>query len=354
MSTQDRSVKGNPLVGYLVGALLISGGVFLVINGSSIGWALVACALLFLPFVWNGVRNAIPMRELGAIRGMIALGLVVVGALPFIKGTAPEKAGDLTRGSGGPPPDLNTLEKAADPAQGRYVALLFAAEAYEHWHPLDRPIDDAEALKAILIKQYTFKEEDVHLVKDPTRAELIGHLDALSTQLGPNDNLLIYYAGHGAVRKAGNEGSWIPVDGDEKNSANWVTGDDIVSRLRGIDARHVLLMVDACFGGTILEGISSTRGGPADEEAIKKYYTLRSRKAMTSGAAEEVSDRSPFMQLVRSDLENFRGKSLLASQLFGSVRDSLSRTDYGQVPQFSNITMDGNAGGDFVFVRRDR
>lgn len=354
MSTSNNPAKANPIIGYILGALLIACGIFLVVRGFAIGWALVACALLFLPFLWNGVRNAIPMRELGAIRGILTLGLVVVGALPFIKGEMPSDA-EKTRGDGGPPPDLNVLEKAADPAQGRYVALLFAAEAYKHWHPLDRPIDDANALKAILTTRYTFAESDVKLVTDPTREDIISALDELNTTLGPNDNLLIYYAGHGAVRKAGKQGSWIPVDGETGNkSSKWVSSDDIVTRLNGLAARHILVVVDACFGGTILSEIGGTRGGEMDPGALQQIYNRRSRKAMTSGAAEEVSDASPFMTLLRAELGNNQQRALLATQLFSAVQDSLVHMDYAQAPQFSNILTDGNDGGDFVFVRKDR
>lgn len=342
------------VVDLLIGGLLIGGGAYLITRGRPFGWALVACAPLFIPFVWSGIRSALPMRELGAIRGILAVGLVVVGALPFLRDAAPMDDGGKTRG-GGPPPDLNALVKAADPTKARYVALLFAAEGYEHWSPLDRPIDDAKALKALLTTRYTFAEEDVKLVTDPTRDDIINALDELHSTLGPNDNLLIYYAGHGAVRAAGKQGSWIPVDGEKGNkSAKWVSSDDIVTRLNGLAARHILIVVDACFGGTILSEIGSTRGAELDPGAVAQIYSRRSRKAMTSGAAEEVSDASPFMALLRAELGNNEQRMLLATQLFSAVQDSLVRMDYAQAPQFSNIVTDGNDGGDFVFVRRDR
>lgn len=355
MSASPRSTRGTPLTGYAAAALLIAVGVCLVVQGRAVGWGIVACAVLFLPVAWNGLQGAFPLRELGAIRGIVTLGVVVLGALSYIQRYGGGGDTELTRGGGGPPPDLNALEDSADPAKGRYVALLFAAEAYEHWQPLDRPIDDANALKALLTTRYTFAESDVRLVTNPTREDIISALDELSTTLGPEDNLLIYYAGHGAIRKAGKQGSWIPVDGETgSRSSRWVSSDDIVTRLNGLAARHILLLVDACFGGTILSEIGGTRGGELDPGAVKQIYTKRSRKAMTSGAAEEVSDASPFMQLIRSELGNNRQQVLLATQLFSAVQDSLVRMDYGQAPQFSNILTDGNDGGDFVFVRKDR
>lgn len=341
-------------IGYVIGTALVGGGAFLIANGMAIGWALVACGILFLPFVWSPVQRALPMRELGAIRWVIMLGAVALGAMPFLKGDAEGAPHELTRGGGGPP-DMNDLVEAADPTKGRYVAVLFAAEDYQHWPKLDRPIDDARALQAILTKQYTFNEADVKLVIDPTRDDIINTLDQLNSTLGPNDNLLIYYAGHGAVRKAGKQGSWIPVDGEAgSKSAKWVSSDDIVTRLTGMAARHVLFVIDACFGGTILSEVNATRGGEPTSDAVQQIYNRRSRKAMTSGAAEEVSDASPFMELMRADLGNFKGRTLMATQLFSAVQDSLMKMDYAQAPQYSNIVTDGNDGGDFVFVRRDR
>lgn len=341
-------------MGYVIGALLLGCGTYLVVIGTGIGWALIACGVLFLPFVWSPVQRALPMRELGAIRWVIMLGVVVVGTIPFLKGDGGAHSTDLTRGEGGPP-DMSDLVEAADPTKGRYVAVLFAAEDYKHWPKLDRPIDDARALQAILTKQYTFAEADVNLVIDPTRDDIINTLDQLNNTLGPNDNLLIYYAGHGAVRKAGKQGSWIPVDGETgSKSAKWVSSDDIVTRLNGMAARHVLFVIDACFGGTILSEVNATRGGEMGSDAVEQIYNRRSRKAMTSGAAEEVSDASPFMELMRADLGNFQGKTLMATQLFSAVQDSLMKMDYAQAPQYSNIITDGNDGGDFVFVRRDR
>lgn len=212
--------------------------------------------------------------------------------------------GDLTRGGGGPPPDLNTLEKKPPilHKDGTWHCCSRPKATNTGIH-FDRPIDDARALQAILTKQYLFAEADVKLVIDPTRDDIINSLDQLSSTC-ENDNLSIYYAGHGAVRKAGKQGSWIPVDGETDKSSSWVSIDDIVGRLSGLSARHVLVIVDACFGGTLLNKIDNTRGGEPDAGAVAQIYNRRSRKAMTSGAAEEVSDASPFMALLRAELGN--------------------------------------------------
>ena len=41
--------------------------------------------------------------------------------------------------------------------------------------------------------------------------------------LTENDNLLIYYAGYGAVDYEAEEGYWLPVDAKPDNVANWIS-----------------------------------------------------------------------------------------------------------------------------------
>lgn len=352
MSTLNKPVKADPLVGYFLGAVLIGGGVYLIMQGKPIGWALVACALLFLPFVWNGVRNALPMRELGAIRGILALGLVVVGALPFIKGTILPSEHGTTRG-GGAPPDLNDLIDAADPGKGRYHALIFAAEKYKEWPPLQYPIDDAQELKKVLTTDYQFNESDVQLFENPTRSTIISALNEFTKpgRLTENDNLLIVYAGHGKQHTITDEGFWVPIDGARDDPSNYVSAQDVLGKIQGLKARHVLLIVDACFSGTIFDLSAADRG---DGDATK-YYTNPSRKAMTSGALEEVSDNSLFMKMLLNELGNNNEHFLTATTLFHTTNDTLGGIkEFKQRPQFNAIHTSGNKGGDFVFVRKDR
>lgn len=340
----------NALVPWLICGTFAAAGAVLIAMGNMRGAWLLLPAALFIPPVWIALKQLIPVRDPRLIRTMLAMGVAVVVAIPMLRSTSD---GNATERSRGLPRGAAELTAKADPAQGHYYALLLAAEKYDHWPKLDRPIKDAQALKAIITKQYSFNEENVTMVEDPTRSQVLRELERLNTAMGPDDNLLIYYAGHGAVRDAGKVGSWIPVNGDQLLSDEWISSDDILKRLTGIQARHVLLLIDACFGGTLIDPVAGSRGAPPNDEAIKRIYAMKSRQAMTSGAAEQVSDNGPFIRLVRERLETNPDHFLPASSLFYSVQDSLRRDpDFKQVPVFSKINMDGELGGDFVFVRR--
>lgn len=342
--------RGSGIAGYITGSLLVAGGAVLLAQGRPIGWALIISALLFLPFAWAPLQRSLPLRELGIIRWLVMGGVVVTAALPFIKNGGVE-AGPRTRGGGDLPPDLSELNEAADPTKGRYHAILFAAEKYKEWPDLQYPIDDAQELERILVSDYLFNEEDILLVKDPTRGSIISTLNEYTKpgRLTERDNLLIFYAGHGKRETITDEGFWVPVDGGKDDPSNYVSAPDVLNKLQGMKARHILLVVDACFSGSIFEMGDIKRG---DGDAAK-YYQKGSRKAMTSGALEEVNDNSLFMKTLLRSLADHKEPLLLASTLFNTTNDTLGKyKDFKQVPQFNRLRYSADEGGDFVFVRR--
>ena len=351
MRQEAPQAKGGAAIGIVSGMLLLAVGIYLlIVHRAAIGWALIAAALLFLPFVWKPLQRALPLRELGVIRWLVVSGVVITAALPFIKGDSAMIA-DLTRGEGGPPPDLSALNDAADPSKGRYHAILFAAEQYKEWPDLQYPIDDAEELKRILMTDYLFNEEDILLVKDPSRGSIISTLNDYTKpgRLNENDNVLIFYAGHGKQQTITAEGFWVPVDGAKDDPSNYVSAPDVLNKVQGMKARHVLLVVDACFSGSIFE-LGDTHRGDGD---AAKYYTSRSRKAMTSGALEEVNDNSLFMKTLLQNLAGNQEPYLLASTLFNATKDTLGHTKgFSQMPQFNRLQSSADEGGDFVFVKR--
>lgn len=308
-------------------------------------------AILFAPPAWNAIRSFIPTRGASAIRAVLSIVVMAVVLIPYLSDQLIGQDGAATRGDNpaGPPPTPEEIKRNADPTTGRYYALLLAAQNYEEFNKLQNPIDDARKLREVLVKKYLFKESDVVLIENPTRTMMIDSLDSFSLKMSANDNLIVFYAGHGKLRTLGNEGCWIPVDGKRHSSANYVSSGEILKRFQGIKARHVLLLIDACFSGSIFEEMTATR---AEDNAANKYGR-HSRKAMTSGALEEVSDKSLFMKLLIDELSSNRSPFLTASSLFHAVQDSLENvTGYTQVPQFQNLQTDLNEGGDFIFVRR--
>ncbi|MBN2212876.1 MAG: caspase family protein [Bacteroidales bacterium] len=255
----------------------------------------------------------------------------------------------------------NTFEIEFDPKKtktadalvkvGDYYALLIGINNYSHPDilDLDNPVKDAKKLHSILVSKYTFNEDNVILIKNASRNEIINALDELSGIITPADNLLIFYAGHGWWDEKANIGYWLPADASKDSKAEWFRNSTLCDYLKEINSKHTLLIADACFAGGIFKTRKAFQDAPV---AINKLYELPSRKAMTSGTLTEVPDRSAFVRFLVERLENNEEKYLSSEQLFSSFRIAvINNSDV--VPQYGEIQGVGDEGGDFIFIRKE-
>ena len=81
---------------------------------------------------------------------------------------------------------------------GAYHALVIGIDAYKSLSPLRTATNDAREIGRMLADNYGFQ---VTQLINPTRADIIDRLDQLRDRLGRDDNLIIYYAGHGWLDK---------------------------------------------------------------------------------------------------------------------------------------------------------
>ncbi len=235
---------------------------------------------------------------------------------------------------------------------GKYYALLIGNADYE----LDRldlrkPLDDAIKLKEILIKHYTFDPANVTVLPNASRNEIFKALFTLRRTLTENDNLLIFYAGHGFWDKDVSQGYWWPVDAQYDNPANWLSNSDLREQLSAINTAHTLLISDACFSGGIfkMRGAEEIRKASVD---IQLLYRRPSRRAMTSGI-NSVPDNSVFLKFLTKYLEQNEEKYLPSSQLFASIFRGVMNNSLNR-PQDGVILNTGDEGGDFIFIKKSK
>ena len=86
---------------------------------------------------------------------------------------------------------------------GKYRALIVGINEYENsgiWAPLKAARKDAEVLHAVLTQHYGFEAADVNVLLDEqaTYNAVRGALQKLQSESGPDDMVLIYFAGHGS------------------------------------------------------------------------------------------------------------------------------------------------------------
>lgn len=236
---------------------------------------------------------------------------------------------------------------------GTYHALIIGNDAYRNVPRLTTAVRDAQTVAQILRDFYGF---NVRVLTNATRHEMLTAMTAMRQTLGERDNLLIFYAGHGILDSDTERGYWLPVDAEKDNPANWVSNADLTDVVKAIRARHVLVVADSCYSGTLVRAVMADFRSTIEQEAWwQRVAGKRSRAALTSGGLEPVLDGGgaghsvfarAFVQALREN-----DAVLDASGLFKRVqRPVIVNSD--QTPAYSDIRGAGHDGGEFLFVRR--
>lgn len=235
----------------------------------------------------------------------------------------------------------------------KYYALIIGINNYsdDGIQDLDNPINDAEQLAGVLTYHYSFDQENVTVLENPRREDIIMALDKLTSVVTEKDNLLIFYAGHGIWNEQLNQGYWLPSDASLDSKSYWLSNSTLRDYVGGIKSKHTLLISDACFSG----GILKERAVFENSRAILEVYKLPSRKAMTSGTLKTVPDKSVFIEYLLKNLVNNQAPLLSADQLFRHFKTAvINNSPNGQVPQYGPISQAGDEGGDFIFLKRQK
>lgn len=235
----------------------------------------------------------------------------------------------------------------------QYYALLMSVQEYadEDINDLVYPEQDAQSLHDVLTEYYSFSKDNIKMLKNPTRQSIISTIQDLRNQLTENDNLLLFYAGHGIWDEDLQQGYWLPSDAEPYNPANWISNSDIRDYIKAIKTKHTLLIADACFSG----GIFKTRDPMIDaDKSVQDIYNISSRRAITSGAKKTVPDKSVFIEFLIKRLSENQEKYLETQKLFIQMKDAvINNSPVRQTPMYGIIQETGDeGGGDFIFIKK--
>lgn len=244
---------------------------------------------------------------------------------------------------------------------GKYYALIIGNQSYVNIENLDTPKNDAIEMARLLKKKYGFH---VDILLDADNISIMDKINDLNDRLGENDNLLIYYAGHGARIKTGKyeSGYWLPINADAPpRDTLWVSNESITKHLRRLQANRIIVVADSCYAGLLSNepGYLMMGGGPVyDAEYIKYKLPKRARLLMASGGDKPVLDNgapghSVFAAVLLETLEQ-NSEILSGPQLFSAISKKVSSrsaaSGFDQKPEYKVIKGAGHEAGDFFFI----
>lgn len=234
-------------------------------------------------------------------------------------------------------------------------ALVIGIDKYATVSPLGYAVSDAEAVRDALIENFDFPAQNIITLLN-SEASKSAILRAFSTFTGPqvglDDRVIVFFAGHGHTRtgQRGEVGFLVPYDGNPSDISSMIRWDELTRNAELVRAKHQWFIMDACYGG-----LAVTRGtAPGTARFLKDMYLRRACQVLTAGKADEVvadsggplPDHSIFTGHL---LEAFQGKAAspegvitsngVMNYVYGKVSNDKNSH---QTPHFGYIDGDGD------------
>jgi len=155
---------------------------------------------------------------------------------------------------------------------------------------LNYAVEDAKAI-AQLLEGLDFPKENIKILinENATLTKIKEEFVNLGRKTRKNDRLIVYWAGHGDSEpsaRGGEMGYLIPSDGKRNSMYSSCLSMDEVKRLTElVAAKHVLFLVDACYGG--LSAVTSRSLPKESERYLQKVTSAEAVQIITAGTKDE-------------------------------------------------------------------
>lgn len=241
--------------------------------------------------------------------------------------------------------------------EGITYALMFATNVYDYYSDLVNPVLDAQTIATEMGESYGVESE---VIINPTLAETAAIIrEYASRSYKPEDNLMVFFAGHGIYDEVFREGYVISRDSkmDDLGNTSYLSHSNLRTMINNIDCPHIFLVMDVCFGGTFDPHLASTHRGAAaqyaditTEEFVERKLKYKTRLYLTSGGKEYVPDgrpgfHSPFARRFIESLRHYGGDDgvLTTSEILQFVEKVNPQPRFGEFG-------DNEPGSDFILV----
>jgi len=253
------------------------------------------------------------------------------------------------------------------PGYGQLWALLVGVNRYDvdDWNTLRTAEADLDLVEKRLLS-LGWEASRIRKLPRPARGNVIDAMRDLNQEIrksGPDDALVVYFAGHGIQQPEGADSSvLLPADARKDVSDTWLAPEDFRRELR--DPKHLLYVFDAChsFGmkGVLEEELGrgrSPRSAPVrtEDSLYLKHTTGRWRgllySARSKEAASDGTGNSPFCLAFCEALDPAGQLKSVGTLLLPEVSTFIQRklTNNSQGPGMLHKAGPGAESDTFVF-----
>jgi hypothetical protein len=241
---------------------------------------------------------------------------------------------------------------------GNYYALIIGNNDYRNYPPLKTAVNDANETEALLREKFGF---NTRILRNATRYEILAAFNELREKLTDQDNLLIYYAGHGELDDKTERGYWLPVDAEVDNPRNWISNNAVSDILNTLKAKQVMVVADSCYAGTLsvaaMPRVDESMPEDLQKEWIMAMSQARARTVLTSGGIAPVLDgggdgHSVFSRAFLGALQQSNGVvegHSIYRDVLSRVQNKAKSLNVQQIPEYAPARYAGHEAGEFFF-----
>lgn len=245
---------------------------------------------------------------------------------------------------------MDQNEVAYVPGLAQNHLLIVGINEYQNFSVLNNAVHDAQALDSILLANYKIEPKNVTALynSEATLENINSSFRNLIKNISPNDNLIVYFAGHGIYDNTLNEGYWIPVDAQRGKFTTYYPNSLLLKTIKSIEAQHILVLADACFSGSLLSS-------KTNRSYLTQAGQYKSRRVITSGRLETVADgsgiHSPFSETLINYLLSNKGQDITVAELELFMKKNFP-SGTNQTPRFGVLNNVGDEGGEFILLSK--
>jgi hypothetical protein len=255
--------------------------------------------------------------------------------------------------------NLKDIRFFAKPQYKASWALIVGIDNYKNAPPLSYAVSDASEIREVLVKELGFPSTNItYLVDgDATKENILkSFMRFARNDIELDDRIFVFFAGHGQTKTGirGEVGYLVAFDSDADDLSTFIRWDDLTRTSELVPAKHMLFVMDACYGGLAL--IRTLHAGSA--RFLKDMMLRYARQVLTAGKADEVVADSggplPSHSIFTGHLiEGMQGKAataegvITANGLMAYVYQCVANDqNSNQTPHYGYFDGDG----DFVFA----
>jgi len=294
------------------------------------------------------------------LQACAVLPLLMMGAAFGQQGAAPSAA--VSRG-------FQAQPESEPSRHGHHYVVAIGIDHYQNWPVLGTAVSDATGFAKLLTSQFGFEYAVEPLTEKSATRDNINSLidDDLRNRLQPEDDLIIFFAGHGTTRndKVGDEtqsvGFLVPFEARASAAkeywSDYLNIEEFLRKVSSLPSEHILVVLDSCHSGMALGSKFTT--SRADTRFQNDMLRKVSRKVITSAQGDQLAaDNGPLaahslftglmMQGLMTGKADSYNQGFITSTQLGAYTQHEVGVQEGskQTPLFGGFDLDG--GGELI------